>query len=197
MTKTSGIYKITNTITGDFYIGSSKNIRDRWYGHRNSFTWKRCSGMKIYKDMAQYGLNNFTFEIIEETANLREREQYWIGQLKPTYNICRANGLDIERKKERKKEWYEVHREECLSKSKEYKKAHQDKIQNYQRDYGKSHKKEKASYNKEYNSRLCLYKGETITLGALCRRFSKQKIPHPVLKAKKYLFRGIGTNYSI
>ena len=25
----SGIYKITNTITGDFYIGSSKNIEKR------------------------------------------------------------------------------------------------------------------------------------------------------------------------
>ena len=27
MNKISGVYKITNTITGDFYIGSSKNIK--------------------------------------------------------------------------------------------------------------------------------------------------------------------------
>ena len=32
--KVSGIYKITNTITGEFYIGSSKNIRQRWYTHK-------------------------------------------------------------------------------------------------------------------------------------------------------------------
>lgn len=27
--KISGVYKITNNITGDFYIGSSKNIKQR------------------------------------------------------------------------------------------------------------------------------------------------------------------------
>ena len=26
MNKISGVYKITNTVTGEFYIGSSKNI---------------------------------------------------------------------------------------------------------------------------------------------------------------------------
>lgn len=189
MNKISGVYKITNKVTGDFYIGSSKNIRDRWYGHRNSSTWKRCSGMKIYKDMIKYGLDNFEFVIIEETDNLREREQYWIDKLGPTYNICRASGLDIERCSEYKREWYELHRDEYLFKSKEYRKTHQDKIQAYQKEYGDSHREEKKSYNKEYNSRLCFYNGETLTLGALCRRFSKQRIPHPTKEAKKYLIQ--------
>ena len=31
MNKISGIYKITNIITGDFYIGSSKDVKKRWY----------------------------------------------------------------------------------------------------------------------------------------------------------------------
>ena len=31
--KISGVYKITNTITGDFYIGSSKNVKKRWVEH--------------------------------------------------------------------------------------------------------------------------------------------------------------------
>jgi group I intron endonuclease len=30
----SGIYRITNTVTGDCYIGSSNNIRERWSSHR-------------------------------------------------------------------------------------------------------------------------------------------------------------------
>ena len=29
MKKISGVYKITNTVTGDFYIGSSKDVKDR------------------------------------------------------------------------------------------------------------------------------------------------------------------------
>lgn len=30
MEKICGVYKITNTVTGDFYIGSSKNAKQRW-----------------------------------------------------------------------------------------------------------------------------------------------------------------------
>ena len=33
MNKISAVYKITNTITGDFYIGSSKNVKKRWTNH--------------------------------------------------------------------------------------------------------------------------------------------------------------------
>ena len=28
------VYKIINTITGDFYIGSSKNVKKRWAEHK-------------------------------------------------------------------------------------------------------------------------------------------------------------------
>ena len=31
--KIIGVYKITNTITGDFYIGSSKDVKRRWKVH--------------------------------------------------------------------------------------------------------------------------------------------------------------------
>lgn len=99
--KTSGIYKISNKITGDFYIGSSKNIEKRWANHKCMSEWTQCSGMRLYKDMSQYGLENFSFEVIEETTSLHEREQYWIEQLGPSYNDRRANGFDVERWKAR------------------------------------------------------------------------------------------------
>ena len=99
-TKISGVYKITNTITGDFYIGSSLDIKKRWRSHRSSATWAYNTGMKLYQVFMKYGLNNFAFEIIEKTDNLHEREQYWIDKLQPTYNSKRANGWDIEKYKE-------------------------------------------------------------------------------------------------
>lgn len=34
MNKISAVYKITNTITNDFYIGSSKNVKVRWIDHK-------------------------------------------------------------------------------------------------------------------------------------------------------------------
>lgn len=114
MNKISGVYKITNTITGDFYIGSSRNVKQRLAVHRCISTWNKCPNNQLYLDMWKYDVNNFKFEIIEETSNLKEREQYWIDELRPSYNIRRANGVDIERYKE----WYKAHHEECIVKNK-------------------------------------------------------------------------------
>ena len=99
--KIAGIYKVTNNITGDFYIGSSQNIKQRWYQHKNPAFWKQHLNIKLYKDMAQYGRDNFTIDVIEETADLKEREQYWVDHLKPSYNVRRANGQNTERYKQR------------------------------------------------------------------------------------------------
>lgn len=84
----SGIYKITNIVTGNFYIGSSKNIYLRWADHKKPSSLKRYKSQQLYKDFVLYSLSNFKFEIIEElSGNLKEREQYYIGLLKPFYNI--------------------------------------------------------------------------------------------------------------
>ena len=66
MEKISGIYKITNTITGDFYIGSSKNINRRWAEHKHPSKWKRFPNNQLYKDMQEYGVDKFVFEVLEE-----------------------------------------------------------------------------------------------------------------------------------
>ena len=94
--KISGVYKITNTITGDFYIGSSKNIKQRWYAHRNPSFWKQHPNTKMVQAMVKYGYENFMIEVIEETTNLHEREQYWMDKLKPAYNMRRAYEPNVE-----------------------------------------------------------------------------------------------------
>ena len=105
MEKISGIYKITNTITGDFYIGSSKDIKRRWAHHKIPSTWNKCPNNPLYKDMQKFGIDKFVFEILAvvEENFLKEKEQQFIETLKPTYNNYRANGWDIERYKEYQK----------------------------------------------------------------------------------------------
>ena len=100
--KISGIYKITNTITGDFYIGSSKDVKHRWASHKWQSMWKQCSNSQMYQDMQKYGVDKFDFEILAEVepGSLKEAEQRFIEKLKPTYNDYRANGRDAERYKE-------------------------------------------------------------------------------------------------
>ena len=101
MKKICGIYKITNTITNDFYIGSSKTVKQRWAHHKIPSIWKRCKNNPMYIDMRKFGVNNFVFEILEEVESeeLKEKEQQFIEKLKPTYNNRRANGFDFERYK--------------------------------------------------------------------------------------------------
>ena len=159
--KISGIYKITNTITGDFYIGSSKDVKIRWAHHKCKSRWNEHPNNQLYKDMQKYGLDKFEFQILEvvEESFLKEKEQQFIETLKPSYNQMNANGIDVER---HKKYW------------KEYKKS--DK-------YKESHRKS----NNKYGNQLCIYNGETLTLNALSIRFRSQGIPHPTKEAKKYL----------
>ena len=55
----------------------------------------------------------------------------------------------------------------------------------YLKEYNKSDKGKKA--NNKYYSQLCFYNGQTITLGALRKRFWRQGISNPSAEAKKYL----------
>lgn len=40
MRNSSGVYKITNTVSGDFYIGSTKHFVSIWGEHRRPTMWK-------------------------------------------------------------------------------------------------------------------------------------------------------------
>ena len=104
--KISAVYKITNTVTGDFYIGSSKNVKRRFAEHKRSTTWKKYPNNPMYLYMKKYGVDKFDFQIltIVEPEQLKEVEQQFIEKLQPTYNNYRAKGWDIERYKECNKE---------------------------------------------------------------------------------------------
>ena len=178
--KISGVYKITNTITGDFYIGSSKDVKQRWAVHKCQSTWKNHPNNPMYLDMQKYGDDKFEFEVLAEVEieKLKETEQQFIETLKPSYNNYNANGLNIERHKEYNKEY-----------QKEYQKS--DKYKEYMKEYQKSDKG-KESHRKaanKYNNQLCYYNGETLTLLALYMRFWRQGISNPSAEAKKYLIK--------
>ena len=171
--KISAVYKITNTITGDFYIGSSKDVKRRWVYHKCKSAWNEHPNNQMYQDMKRYGTDKFVFEILAEVESdsLKEMEQRFIETLKPTYNDRNANGCDFERYKEY---------------NKEYKKT--DKYKEYYKEYQKSEKFKE--YHKQYNNQLCLYNGQTLTLNALYQRFWRQGISNPAKEAKKYLIGG-------
>ena len=77
-----GIYKITNLKNNKVYIGQSIDIETRWRQHkRNAFNPNtHIYEYPLYRAIRKYGVENFSFTVIEETDEslLTEEEQYWI-----------------------------------------------------------------------------------------------------------------------
>lgn len=76
----TGIYKITHIDSGKCYVGQAANIADRWKQHcKRGVGAEDWTRNKLYPAMYSLGVENFSFEIIEECsrAQLNEREDYW------------------------------------------------------------------------------------------------------------------------
>lgn len=74
----TGIYKITDKTNGLIYIGQAMNIKRRFSEHKTSNKGKKGTIDYVIRTK---GVNNFTFEVIEECTvlELKEREMYWIA----------------------------------------------------------------------------------------------------------------------
>jgi hypothetical protein len=85
-TKISGVYGIFNNEC--LYVGESKRVNARLSDHKYYIHHPES---KIHKNNPIYHLlsqhTHLEFRILEETPNHREREKYWINQLKPKYNV--------------------------------------------------------------------------------------------------------------
>ena len=78
MYNTSGIFSITNKITGKKYIGQSTNIYARWKQIKTESNTKQSP---LYSDIREYNIENFEFKIIEKCPIyfLNDKEKYYIA----------------------------------------------------------------------------------------------------------------------
>ena len=77
------IYKTTNLINGNFYIGQDSKNNPLYLG----------SGLLLNKSIKKYGKENFQKEIIEYCTTkdqLNIQEIFWISKLNPIYNIAKG-----------------------------------------------------------------------------------------------------------
>ena len=83
-----GIYKITNQINRHSYIGLSTHIEDRWDYHKNPYNWEREKDKSLYQAINKYGIENFSFEILEECSleELSEKEKFYVAKYNTFYN---------------------------------------------------------------------------------------------------------------
>jgi hypothetical protein len=93
----SGVYKLTNIITNECYIGSSSNLSKRFYRYFSINYLKDKTeryNSRIYTAILNYGYNKFNLEILEycDKNLLIKKEQYFMDLYKPKYNIALKAG---------------------------------------------------------------------------------------------------------
>ena len=95
--KQSGIYKITNTVNGKFYIGSAVDLKKRWGRHVSNLNLNINKSKKLQAAWNKYGQARFVFTVVEYCKKeiLIEREQHYIDTLNPEYNILQVAGSSL------------------------------------------------------------------------------------------------------
>lgn len=87
----SGIYKIQSKIKSErIYIGSAKDISQRWRKHLNDLKNQKHHSYKLQRHYNKYGIVDLEFSVLLgcEIADLNKTEQYFIDSYKPYFNIC-------------------------------------------------------------------------------------------------------------
>lgn len=92
-----GIYKITNLLNNKCYIGQSVDVYKRWCDHcKCGCGMDTPKNNKLYAAMLEDGLENFTFELLEECPReeLNKKETFYINLYESNdygYNITQGN----------------------------------------------------------------------------------------------------------
>ncbi|NRD80266.1 GIY-YIG nuclease family protein [Bacillus sp. BRMEA1] len=111
--KICGIYSIKNIKNGKIYIGSSRNIKNRWWQHRSLLNKNEHYNHYLQRAWNKYGESSFEFTIEEQVNDpnyLISTEQIWIDKYQSFlpqngYNICSnaSNTLGVFHSDESKK----------------------------------------------------------------------------------------------
>lgn len=92
-----GIYKITNILTEQCYIGQSVDVSKRWKDHcKCGLGIDAPSTNALYNAMQKDGVWNFSFELLETCPReqLNEKEAFWISMYQSNkfgYNSTKGN----------------------------------------------------------------------------------------------------------
>jgi group I intron endonuclease len=111
----TGVYKITNPVNNEFYIGSaSQSFAKRFLNHRRLLKFSKNPCSYLQKAYNKNKDADFIFEILEvcDKEECIKREQFYLDTLKPKYNLCKFAGsiLGIKKSKENLEKQFETQR---------------------------------------------------------------------------------------
>ena len=148
-----GIYIITNLLNGKSYVGSSRNIEERFRRHRHP---ANNTKLQIQKDILKYGVDNFEFGVLlkcpEDMLDVWERDMINLfNTYEDGYNESQGgekgsfqnkNSYSAEYIKKHNHSYYLTHKEKCKENANKQRQTPQNKLyqQNYQQKYKKGDK---------------------------------------------------------
>lgn len=94
----AGVYQITNTVTGESYIGSTVNISGRWASHRYKLRKGTHGNRNLQESWNKHGKGFFDFsvlEVVSDKSELIAAEQRFFRELNPTFNIAPNDGSSL------------------------------------------------------------------------------------------------------
>jgi hypothetical protein len=94
-----GVYRWINNENGNIYVGSSINLSVRFYKYYSLRSLAK-SNRPVDRALLKYGFSSFSLEILEYCSEgqkelILEREQYYLDNLKPQYNIVETAGSTL------------------------------------------------------------------------------------------------------
>jgi len=87
-----GIYKIQSKIKPErIYVGSAVNVKHRWVSHLSDLRLNKHGNSRLQNHFNKYGASDLVFILLESCTreNLLIREQVYIDELYPWFNICK------------------------------------------------------------------------------------------------------------
>jgi group I intron endonuclease len=89
----SGVYAFVCLTTNKCYVGSAKSLLAGFNQHLGGLR----SNVLLQRAILKYGISNFAFVILEfcPPEQLIEREQFYIDELKPEFNILTLAGSTL------------------------------------------------------------------------------------------------------
>jgi group I intron endonuclease len=144
------IYKITNNINNEVYVGSTCDIlRKRFVRHTIDMRNEKNKHRPLFKLMNELGTDIFRIDLIEaypcdDKQALRQREGHWIRQI---------GTLNMKIEGRSNKEWKEENKDKYDKYTKEYREINKDKLKIKDKLYYEENKEKLIEGAKEYREK--------------------------------------------
>ena len=77
-----GVFRIKNNVNGKIFIGSSLDLKAIWHAQKLQLDFGIHPNSDLQKEWKEYGVENFSYEIIEEIKHIEDKPVDYTKEIK-------------------------------------------------------------------------------------------------------------------